>query len=102
MGTKQGAFPDRDITCMLKFGQSRCESLYCPASACECVRGGKVKTLEGSWGGMCSMKAICFASCRSVRKRVEEKALRKGTETFTWFYLEAAFSLDLIMSFRNT
>lgn len=29
------------------------------------------------------MKAMCFASCRSVRKIVVEEALRRGTETFT-------------------
>lgn len=45
--------------------------------------GEKVEISEGNWGGMCSMKAIYFASCRSVRKIVVEKALRKGTETFT-------------------
>lgn len=31
-----------------------------------------------------------------------EKALRKGTETFTWFYLKAAFSSDPVTSFRST
>lgn len=76
----RGQFPD--IVWVLKLGQSSCRSLYCPASVCV-AGGGKVETSEGSWGGMCSMQAIGFASCRLVRKIVVEKALRKGTETFT-------------------
>lgn len=43
-------FPDRDITCMLKFGQSRCESLYCPASVCECGERREGKNLGRELG----------------------------------------------------
>lgn len=64
---------------MAKVAASPCSALV---SVCV-ARGGKVETSEGNWGGMCSMKAIGFASCRLVRKIVVEKALRKGTETFT-------------------
>lgn len=79
----RGQFPDRDVAFVLKLGQNRFKSLYCSASVCEHGRRREGRNLRRELGRDVQHEGNILCFCRSVRKIVVEKALRKGTETFT-------------------
>lgn len=80
MGTDRGQLPARDIVCVLKLGQSSCKSLFC-SGQCVCDRRREGTNLRRELGRDVQHEGNML--CLLQREIVVEKALRKGTETFT-------------------